>query len=165
MESVLEVRMKQDRFLLGILVGIGVLIAIAIVVFFTRQQQVDYRSGAAPDDVVHNYVLALMEKDFERAYGYLAQLDGKPTFEGFRASFLAGRPTSRQTGIRIGAVEITGESAAVEIVMIHTPGDPFSSGYESAGSAQLVRLHGQWRISSLPAYDFWDFSWYHKSSN
>ena len=29
--------MKQDRFLTGILIGIGVLVAVALTVFFTRK--------------------------------------------------------------------------------------------------------------------------------
>jgi Tfp pilus assembly protein PilW len=73
--------MKQDRFLLGILIGIALLVVAALVVFFTRQQDVAYRTGQAPEDVVHNYALALMNKDFEQAYGYLADLQDKPTFE------------------------------------------------------------------------------------
>ena len=27
-----------------------------------------------PDDVVHNYVLAVLNKDYQKAYGYLADL-------------------------------------------------------------------------------------------
>jgi hypothetical protein len=152
--------MKQDRFLLGILVGIGVLIVIAVIVFFTRQQQVDYRAGQAPEDVVHNYVLAVMNKDFEKAYGYLADLEHKPAFEEFRQAFAVGRLSPGQEGIKIGATDVTGDSASVEVIMVYTPGDPFSSGYNNAGSAQLLRQGGAWKLSSLPAYNLWDFGWY-----
>jgi len=44
--------------------------------------------------------------------------------------------------------------------MVYTPGDPFSSGYNNAGSAQLLRQGGTWKLSSLPAYNLWDFGWY-----
>ena len=152
--------MKQDRFLLGILVGIGVLVLAAVIIFFTRQQQVAYRTGQAPEDVVHNYVLAIMNKDFERAYGYLADLEHKPTFEDFRQAFAVGRLSPGQEGIKIGATDIAGDSASVEVIMVYTPGDPFSSGYNNAGSAQLLRQGGTWKLSSLPAYNLWDFGWY-----
>jgi hypothetical protein len=28
------------------------------------------------------------------------------------------------------------------------------------GTAQLVRQYGAWKISSMPAYNLWDYSWY-----
>ena len=36
--------MKQDRFLIGILIGIGVLIVVALTIFFTRQNKQTYMS-------------------------------------------------------------------------------------------------------------------------
>jgi hypothetical protein len=152
--------MKQDRFLIAILVGIAVLIIIALAVFFTRGQQATYRGGQAPEDVVHNYVLAVMNRNYERAYIYLADLKNKPTYEDFRQAFAVGRPTPGQGGVKIGAAEITGDNASVEVIMVYSPGDPFSSGNENIGSAQLVRQNGAWKISSMPTYNLWDFGWY-----
>ena len=152
--------MRQDRFLLGILIGIAVLAVAAVLVFFTRQEQVAYRPGQEPDDVVHNYVLAVMNKDYDRAYGYLADLTGKPTFEEFRQAFAVGRVMPGQNGIRIGEPEISGDSASVAVTTIYQQSDPFSSGYGELGSAQLLRQQGSWRISSMPAYEVWDFAWY-----
>jgi hypothetical protein len=106
--------------LLGILIGIAVLVVAALVVFFTRQQDVAYHTGQAPEDVVHNYALALMNKDFEQAYSYLADLQDKPTFEEFRQAFAVGRLTPSQNGIKIGSAEITRDSASVEVIMIYT---------------------------------------------
>jgi hypothetical protein len=57
--------MKQDRFLLGILVGIGVLIVVALALFFTRQDNQDYVSDTTPEGVVHNYALALYKDDYD----------------------------------------------------------------------------------------------------
>jgi hypothetical protein len=152
--------MKQDRFLLGILIGIAVLVAAALAVFFTRQQQVSYRPDDLPQDVVHNYVLAAMNRDYEKGYAYLADLKDKPTFEEFRQAFAVGRLTPDQTGIKIGGADISGDSAAVEVIMVYTPSDPFSSGSDNVGSAQLLLQDGAWKISSMPAYNLWDFGWY-----
>jgi len=152
--------MKQDRFLIGILIGIAVLIVAALVVFFARQDGVAYSSESTPEGVVHNYVLALLNKDFQKAYGYLAELDHKPTFDEFRQAFAVGRLTPGSSGIKIGAAEVTGDSASVDVSIVYTPGDPFSPGAENAGSAQLMRQNGSWKISSMPAYNLWDFGWY-----
>ena len=152
--------MKQDRFLIGILIGIGVLVAAALVVFFTRQQQTAYRPDTQPQDVVHNYVLAVMNRDYEKAYAYLADLRDKPTFEDFRQAFAVGRLTPNQTGIKIGNATVSGDTASVEVIVVYTPGDPFSSGSDNVGSAQLILQENSWKISSMPAYNLWDFGWY-----
>ena len=55
---------------------------------------------------------------------------------------------------------MTGEDATVDVSTVNAPSDPFSSGYNNAGSAQLVRQNGAWKISSMPAYNVWDYSWY-----
>lgn len=152
--------MRQDRFLMGILIGIGVLIVAALVVFFTRQNQAAYAAENTPDGVVHNYVLAILNKDYQRAYGYLADLDNKPTMAQFRQAFAVGRLNPAQNGIKIGKASITGEDASVEVDMVYAPSDPFSSGYNNIGTAQLVRQNGAWKISAMPAYNLWDYSWY-----
>jgi hypothetical protein len=152
--------MKQDRFLIGILAGIVVLIAAALIVFFTRQDRASYAPEQAPEGVVHNYVLAVLNKDYEKAYGYLAELENKPTFAQFRQAFAVGRLIPGSSGVKIGSSEVTGDSASVEVSMVYTPGDPFSTGSENLGSAQLVRENGDWKISSMPTYNFWDFGWY-----
>src|SRR5512143_3288283 len=152
--------MKQDRFLIGILIGIAVLVVAALAVFLTRQDRVTYLPESSPDGVVHNYVLAVLNKDYQKAYGYLADLDHKPTFEEFRQAFAVSRLTPGNNGIKVGGAEITGDTASVQISMVYTPGDPFSAGSENVGSAQLVLQNGAWKISSMPAYNLWDFGWY-----
>jgi len=153
--------MKQDRFLTGILIGIGVLIVAALVVFFTRQQQISYEPEDAPEGVVHNYVLAILNKDYEKAYGYLADLNQKPTYDTFRQAFAVGRLDPGQSGIKIGTADVTGDSATVDVTMVNTQGgDPFASGFNDLGRAQLMRQNGAWKISSMPTYNLWDFSWY-----
>lgn len=152
--------MKQDRFLLGILIGIGVLIVAALVVFLTGQKQATYVPDDTPDGVVHNYVLAVLNKDYPRAYAYLADLTNKPTYDSFRQSFAVGRLNPGMSGIKLGAAEIAGDSASVDVMMLNASGDPFNAGLNDMGKAQLLMQNGAWKISSLPAYNVWDFGWY-----
>jgi len=152
--------MKQDRFLTGILIGIGVLVVVALAVFFTRKDTQDYISENSPEGVVHNYVLAILNKDYEKAYGYLAELEYKPTYEEFRRPFLNGYVNPDTTAVDVGISEISGDEASVEISQIYNQGDPFSSGYRDTQRAILVRRNGAWKLSNMPAYNFWDYSWY-----
>jgi Tfp pilus assembly protein PilW len=156
--------MRQDRFLIGILIGIAVLVAAALAVFFTRSP-VTYRSDQLPQDVVHNYALAVMNRDYDKAYGYLADLKNKPTLEEFRQAFVVGRLSPDQIGIKIGDADISGDTASVEVIMVYSMNDPFSSGSESAQHAQLLLQRGQWKLSSMPAYNLWDYGWYQDLPN
>ena len=140
--------MKQDRFLTGILAGIVVLVVIALVVFFLRQNSQSYISEDAPEGVVHNYVLAVLDGDYEKAYGYLADLDHKPTYEQFRDAFITGVVNPDNSAADIGDSEITDDTASVEVALIYNPSDPFSTGYRDAQRAILVRQGGAWKIAA-----------------
>lgn len=153
--------MKQDRFLLGILIGIGVLVALALALFFTRKDNtLTYGPEDAPEGVVHNYIVAVFQKDYEKAFSYLADKEGKPTFEQFKQSFLKYEVNPNNVGVEIGNVEISGEAAYVTIYLQQGSSDPFSSGYRNEDRAILVRQGGQWKIEQMPYYNFWGYEWY-----
>ncbi len=151
--------MKEDKFLTGILIGIAALVLLAVGLFFVRQQNRDYVADGTPDGVVHNYVLSILNKDYQKAYGYLADLDHKPTYEEFRQSFFNGMVTPGDTGVDIGAVEIHDDEAVVTLSLYYSNTDPFSGRYSTEDRALLVRQNGKWKINSMP-YNFWNFNWY-----
>ena len=151
--------MKQDKFLTGILIGIGVLILLALGLFFTRQDKREYIADTTPEGVVHNYVLAILNKDYEKAYAYLADLEDKPTYEDFRQSFFNGMVNPNDTGVDFGTAEINKDEAVVTLTLFYSYSDPFSSGYQSIDRALLVDQNGDWKLSSMP-YNFWDYNWY-----
>lgn len=151
--------MKQDKFLIGILIGIGVLILLALGLFFTRQDERDYVVEAGPEGVVHNYVLAVLNKDYQKAYGYLADLEHKPAYEEFRQSFFNGTVNPGDVGLEIGSVEIHGDEAVVTLSIYYSNTDPFSSRYTNEDRALLVEQNGEWKLNSMP-YNFWDYNWY-----
>jgi hypothetical protein len=152
--------MKQDRFLTGILVGIAVLVVVALGVFFMRRGSQTYVTENAPEGVVHNYVLAILNKDYKKAYGYLADLENKPTYEQFRDAFLKGVVNPGNSALDIGKSEINGDTASVEVAMIYSQSDPFSTGYRDVQRAVLVKQSGGWKLTSMPYYYLWDGNWY-----
>ncbi|MEW6085312.1 MAG: hypothetical protein AB1607_12015 [Chloroflexota bacterium] len=152
--------MKQDRFLTGILIGIGVLIIIALAVFFSRKDSQTYISDDTPEGVVHNYIVAVLNADYEKAYGYLADLDNKPEYEDFRQAFLSGYVNTSGAAVDIGESHVNGDEAYVEVALIYNPSDPFSTGYRDVQRAGLVLQDGAWKISSMPTYYFWNYDWY-----
>lgn len=151
--------MKQDRFLVGILVGIGVLVVIALILFFTRQDKQEYVSEDTPEGVVHNYALAVYREDYEKAYSYLAEMENKPTYNEFRQAFFNNFVNPGNAGLELGETEIAGDEAFVTVYLIYTPSDPFSSGYRNTETARLERQNGQWKLLQMP-YNFWSYDWY-----
>jgi hypothetical protein len=152
--------MKQDRFLTGILIGIAALVVIALAVFFSRRGTQTYISEETPEGVVHNYVLAVLNKNYQKAYGYLADLENKPTYEQFRDAFLKGIVNPNNSAVDVGKSEITGDTASVEVALIYSQSDPFSTGYRDVQRAILVKQSNTWKLSSMPGYYFWDYNWY-----
>ena len=151
--------MKQDRFLIGILVGIGVLVVIALALFFTRQDKQEYVADDTPEGVVHDFALALFKDDYERAYTYLAEAENKPTYNEFRQAFFNHYVDPSNAGLEIGNTEFVGEEAYVKVYLIYNPSDPFSSGYQNTDTAHLERQNGQWKLLQMP-YNFWSYNWY-----
>lgn len=152
--------MKHDKFLTGILIGIGALVLLALGLFFMRQaDKREYISDATPDGVVHNYVLAVLDKDYQKAYGYLAELEHKPTYEQFRQSFFNGNVNPADVGVDIGVVEINNDEAVVTLAVYYSNSDPFSSRYANEERALLIKQDGAWKLNSMP-YNFWSYDWY-----
>ena len=152
--------MKQDRFLTGILIGIAILVVVALAVFFTRRDSQSYVSEETPEGVVHNYVLAILNEDYEKAYNYLADLEHKPTYQEFRDSFIKGMVNPNNSAVDVGESKVSNDTASVEVTMIYNPSDPFSTGYRNIQRAVLVRQGGAWKLSFMPDYYFWGYDWY-----
>lgn len=152
--------MKQDRFLLGIFIGIGVLVILALALFFIRKDDTPvYKADNTPEGIVHNYVVAIFERDYEKAYGYLAEKRDKPTLEQFREPFLQNYINPDDTGVDVGEAELSGNRAYVTVYIQYGSTDPFSSGYRNEERAVLVKQNGLWKIEQMPG-NFWYWDWY-----
>ena len=68
---------NPDKFLVGMVVGIVVLVVAAVVVTLARPAPA-YLPDDTAEGVVHNYFFALQQRDYERAYGYLS-----PSLKGY----------------------------------------------------------------------------------
>ena len=153
--------MKKDRFLLGILIFILVLVAAALVLFFSGASEQAYLPEDSPEAIAHNYVLALTNGDYGKAYGYLADGENKPSVSEFR-QFFTRFEAMQNAGLRIGAVDVMDEEALVRTSVIWGSSGPFDSGYTSDESALLVLQDGAWKIKQMP-YPFWDYAWLNES--
>jgi hypothetical protein len=155
--------LRQDRFLLAIILVIGILIVIALALFFFRQGGQTYLSDNTPQTVVHNYILALQKKDFQRAYNYLDEKEGKPSFTQFHQAFINNQLNTSTAAAQIGEVTITGDEATVSLTLLQSGGGPFADTYRSSQAATTVRQSGTWKIDQMP-FPFWSYDWYQKTA-
>jgi hypothetical protein len=152
--------MKQDRFLIAILGAIGVLVVLAVALFFVRQEPQSYGSNDTPEGVVRNYSLALQKSDYQNAYEHLQNTGNKPDFITFQQTFLRIEADISQSAIQLGEVDISGDNARVAITIIHSNNnDLFNRTWDENGTALLTLQDGEWRILSMP-YPYWGWDWY-----
>jgi hypothetical protein len=151
--------MKQDRFLIGILIGIVVLVVLSLALFFTRKDSESYIADDTPEGVVHNYVVAVHKGDYEKAYSYLSASPSKPTYEIFRKAFITNMVSPDNVGLEIGSADIRNDNATVTLSTIYNPSDPFSGGSRNSDVALLIKQGGQWKLEQMP-YNFWAYDWY-----
>jgi hypothetical protein len=155
--------MKQDRFLLGILLFIIVLVIAAVALFFIRQDTQAYRSDDTPENVIYNYALALQNQDFELAYSYLAEQENKPDYTYFRQAFLSRQLDLSSNAIRVGEVTNLDEGEAlVTVTVLYASSGPFAEGWSSTETATLLLQDGQWKLSYMP-YPYWGWDWYQQA--
>lgn len=152
--------MKQDRFLIGILVGIALLVVVAVGLFFARREVQEYGPEDSPQGVIRNYVLALEKGDYQRAYGYLREADWKPDYDQFRSAFLTRQLETTNAAVQIGEVRETGVDAVVGLVVMRGGREPFGDVYRESTRALLEKDgNGNWKIVNLP-YPYWGWDWY-----
>jgi hypothetical protein len=152
--------MKQDRFLLGILLFIVLLVIAAVALFFIRQDTQSYLPEDTPDGVIYNYALALQNGDFEHAYSYLADQKNKPDYTYFRQAFLSRQLDLSSNAIRVGEVaNIDDTEALVTVTVLYASSGPFAEGWSSTETATLLLQDGSWKISYMP-YPYWGWDWY-----
>jgi hypothetical protein len=155
--------MKQtDRFLLAIIAGVVVLVAVALALALTRPAQ-GYLPETTPGAVAHNYLLAIKQRDDARAYGYLSpELSGHPaTLDEFAAdidrySWSFSRDSAT---ISVGSERISAERAVVTIdeTRFYEGGLFSSSQYTTSFSVTLRRQGEGWKIISADSY--WALCW------
>ena len=150
--------MKPDRFLIAILVAVGILVLAALLVFFLRQDSQAYGAEDTPEGVVRNYIIAIYQEDFERAYNALQDAPDKPSFQEFQQSFLSRRLDPSDVSVRITGEKISDENAVVKLNLTHGGTGLFDGTWSEQGNAILVLQNGYWKLVEMP-YPYWAWEW------
>lgn len=142
--------MKQDRFLLVILAAIGLLIIVAVALFFIRQNSQTYGSEDTPESVLRNYVLAINQEDYARAYDYLLDTENKPDFEAFQQDLNRKTDIIDRTALKIISIDLAENEAKIKVVISREGTDLFETRYTSQRTVVSVYQDGVWKLTSVP---------------
>ena len=153
--------MKNDRFLIGIIAGIVLLVVVAVIVVLVRDQAGEYVAADRPEGVAHNYFLAIQRLDYDRAYSYLSdELKSKPDLDDFITN-IDNFGDRSEASLKIGQSTITNDRARVEVsVTTYRRGGLFDSGSYTNWTTAHFRLtsDGAWQLLEFP-YPYWGYDW------
>jgi tetrahydromethanopterin S-methyltransferase subunit F len=152
-----------DKFLIGLVIGIVLLVVVAFSVVLLRSKP-EYRSDDSPEAVVHNYLLALRQGDYERAYECLSSnLESYPEdIEAFVEDINDRKRVfsqNRDVALNVQPAKIVGNTAIVEVLeTTFYSGGPLESGQdERRFDMKLRQEDGKWKLFDGDRY--WNFSW------
>ncbi len=160
-----------DRFLATILVGLLAIVVVAIVLVWRSPAgtELEYSAGSDPEDVVHNYAVAISKGNEERAKSYLSQEVLADIEKREEDGFNLVRSHSRlaQSGMRV-VVELENiedglASVNADITRFHSDPSPFGlfaifddNQYTYSAVVRLRQFDGEWKI--VDPFDYYMFS-------
>ena len=155
---------KTDKFLIGIVVGIVLLIAVAFAVALNKPEAT-YKAEDTPEGIAFNYLFALQQRDYERAYGYLSpKIIGYPkNVEAFEDDIRDYSWSFRDLedgslSLEIISVDISGQRAVVKIQSTNFyENGLFDSGQYTNTFDVILRQDqdGKWKITEADNYWLW----------
>jgi hypothetical protein len=161
--------MKQtDKLLLSIVAGIFLLVAAAFILVLTRPAP-EYQPNDSPEHIAHNYLLALRQQAYERAYSYLSpELKNYPdTLDKFIGDVEDNTRAFRldtEVSLDVASVRIVNNEATVTIEETRFYNSDLFNSSQSTTTfmVHLSQVNGAWRITQSSAY--WDNCWLQKTT-
>lgn len=148
----------STKFLIGIIIGIVLLVIVAFSVVLLRSEPT-YQDDTTPDGAAHNYLLAIQNQDYERAFTYIPEQYPNPKDAEDMAYTIAqdlGRfDMDSDFSLAVESVKMRGDERAV-VTMRKTTF--YNSGL--MGSGQYTRTftltmrleEGIWKVSDGESY-------------
>jgi hypothetical protein len=132
----------HNRILLLIIMLVAAA-AVLVVVITSSQQRTEFETGS-PEWAVQNYLVAVFDGDTDKAAEFLAASSPCDVNDLDRAR------VQRNANIDLIRVNITGNTARVEINVEFSNSDLFNSSYVESHNYRLEKEGNSWLISGIP---------------
>jgi hypothetical protein len=154
---------STDRVLAGIVAGMALLVVSGLAVALLKSKPA-YQSDTSPEGAANNYLLALQQGDYERAYGYLSpKIKGYPDSAGELAEAVSDNryqfDVTNSASLNVQATHVNGPIARVVVYrqVFHQNGLFDSYQTEDTFDMHLVRIEERWLIEDSERY--WARCW------
>jgi hypothetical protein len=143
----------------AIVVSILVIATVSLVLL-TKGNEVTVLPDNTPQGIVQRYLVALQEKDYQKAYTYLSfdPSEKIQTYNDWLRMVIGGPQISNQSAWKaaLGKTTQNVDNATLEVIIdTFRPGGPFEDPVRSQSIIfQLSKINGKWLITS-PTYIFW----------
>jgi hypothetical protein len=151
---------SSRRWLIIFVIVISILvIATVSLVLLTKGNEVALLPEDTPQGIVQRYLIAVQEKDFQKAYNYLSfnPLEKIQTYDDWIRMVIVAPQISNQPAWKATLDKTTqnGDDATVEVIIDTGTGGPFEGLPRSQLiDFQLSKIDGKWLITS-PTYINW----------
>ena len=152
---------SSRRWLIILAIVISILVVATVsLVLLTKGSEVTLLPEDTPQGIVQRYLIAVQEKNYQKAYNYLSfdpSQKIKAYDDGLRMvigePLISNQPTWKAT---LGKTTQNGDNATVEVIIdTFRPGGPFEDPLRSQQIIfQLSKIDGEWLITS-PTYIYW----------
>jgi hypothetical protein len=144
---------------LELLVRIGVIATVSLVLL-TKGDEVELLQEDTPQGIVQRYLIAIQEKNYQKAYNYLSfdPLQKISTYDDWLRMVIGELQISNQSTWKatLGKITQNVDNATVEVTIdTFRPRAPFEDPLHSQQIIfQLSKINGKWVITS-PTYIYW----------
>ena len=153
----------SNKFLFGLVIGIILLVIVTFSVVMLRPEPT-YQDDSTAAGAAHNYLLALQEGDFERAYTYLPADFKYPTDAEDMANDARQNSWLFETGgdhtLAVDSVNQKSDNEAVVTIrktIFYNDGLLGSHEESQTFTMQLINEEGEWKVSQADLY--WSNCW------
>jgi hypothetical protein len=149
---------RRWLFIFAIVIGVLVIATVSLVLL-TKGNKVTLLPEDSPQGTVQRYLMAVQEKDYQKAFGYLSfsPTDKITTYKDWIVMFGPSQVSSQSVWkATLGKVTLNGNNATVEVNIdtARTGGLFGNSQYSQLIIFQLAKIANVWLITS-PSYVSW----------
>jgi hypothetical protein len=152
---------SSRKWLIIFAIVMGILVAATVsLVLLTKEKEVALLPEDTPQGLVQHYLIAVQEKNYQKAYNYLSfEPAQKNETYGDWLRMVTGEPQISNQAVwkaTLGKTTQNEDNATVEVIIdTFHPGGPFGDPLRSETIIfQLIKIDGKWLITS-PTYIYW----------